>query len=72
MPLFVVTAKRRLVINAPTFIDPGRFVEIPSSNFNNPLRFGGQEVIKAFERKYGIDIRGVAMSDLFFDVKRLG
>ena len=73
MPLFRVTVIRMKNTNGVR-LEPGMHVEIPSNSFSNPVTTnGGQVVIDAFYRIYGVDIKragAVNMNDL--DVEKIG
>lgn len=73
MPKFRITTKRVSQINGIR-IEPGMSVEIVTNSFTNPLLTnGGQPVIDAFMRIYGIDIRKASiLSQAFLDVERIG
>lgn len=49
-------------------------VDVLSNSMNNPVTTnGGQEVVNAFMRIYGIDIRQAgALSMAYLDVERIG
>ena len=55
-------------------LEPGMHVEIPSNSFDNPVTTnGGQVVVDAFYRIYGVDIKragALNMNDL--DVEKIG
>ena len=72
MPLFRVTVKRMKNTNGIR-LEPGMTVDIPSNSFSNPVTTnGGQVVIDAFYRIYGVDIKkagALNMSDL--DVQQI-
>ena len=55
-------------------LEPGMHVEIPSNSFSNPVTTnGGQVVVDAFFRIYGVDIKragALNMNDL--DVEKIG
>ena len=72
MPRFIITTKSRLNINGIR-IEPGMQVEVISQSFSNPVTTnGGQPVIEAFMRIYGIDIkRAGALSMVHLDVKQV-
>lgn len=73
MPLFRVTVKRMKNTNGVR-LEPGMHVEIPSNSYANPVTTnGGQVVIDAFYRIYGVDIKragAVNMNDL--EVEKIG
>lgn len=57
MPRFIITTKSRKYTNGIR-IEPGMRVEVVTSSFSNPINTnGGQPVIDAFMRIYGIDIK---------------
>ena len=57
MARFRITTKNRLNNNGIR-IEPGMSVEIVQQSFSNPLLTnGGQSVVDAFMRIYGIDIK---------------
>ncbi|MBD3592306.1 DUF6140 family protein [Bacteroides sp. GM023] len=72
MPLFRVTVKRMKNSNGVR-LEAGMTVDIPSNSFSNPVTSnGGQVVVDAFYRIYGVDIKkagALNMSDL--DVQRI-
>lgn len=55
-------------------IEPGMSVEVITSSYANPLMVnGGQEVINAFYRIYGIDIKRAGVcSPAYLDVRQIG
>ncbi len=57
MPRFLITTKARTQFNGIR-IEPGMSVEVVTTSFANPLLVnGGQPVVDAFLRIYGIDIK---------------
>ena len=54
-------------------IEPGMSVEVVTQTFSNPVSTnGGQAVVDAFMRIYGIDIKKAgALSTVYLDVKQL-
>ena len=57
MPTFVITTKRANNTNGIR-IEPGMQVKVVTNSFSNPVSTnGGQLVIDAFMRIYGIDIK---------------
>ena len=57
MPIFQITTKHRKQCNG-VLIEPGMTVQVVSQSFSNPVvTNGGQPVVDAFMRVYGIDIR---------------
>ena len=73
MPRFRITTKRVSQFNGIR-IEPGLSVEVVSNSFSNPLLTnGGQPVVDAFMRIYGIDIRRAGiMSQAYLDVQKIG
>lgn len=73
MPKFRITTKQRTQFNGIR-IEPGMSVEVITSSFTNPLIMnGGQPVIDAFMRIYGIDIKQAGIcSPVYLDVKQIG
>ena len=71
MALFKITVKRTKTTNGIK-LEEGMNVEIVST-YGNPISTnGGHQVIEAFERKYGIDIkRAGALSSSMLDVKKI-
>ena len=55
-------------------IERGMSVEVVTNNISNPVTTnGGQAVVDAFMRIYGIDIRKVgALNMVYLDVQRIG
>lgn len=57
MPIFKITTKHRRQCNG-ILIEPGMTVQVVSQSFSNPVvTNGGQPVVDAFMRVYGIDIK---------------
>lgn len=73
MPKFIVTTKRTSQFNGIR-IEPGMPVEVVTNTFFNPLLVnGGQPIVDAFLRIYGIDIRKAGiLSQSFLDVRKIG
>jgi peptidoglycan hydrolase-like protein with peptidoglycan-binding domain len=69
--LFRITAKQNHYTNGIR-LEKGMSVEV-SSKLTNPLtNNGGKEVIDAFQRVYGIDIKkNCSMSDVYLEVKKV-
>ena len=72
MPRFRITTKTRKMSNG-IIIEPGMSVEVVTQTFSNPVSTnGGQAVVDAFMRIYGIDIKKAgALSTVYLDVKQL-
>jgi len=73
MPIFRVTVKQMKNCNGVR-IERGMSVNVVSNSFSNPvITNGGQPVIDAFYRIYGIDIkRAGALNMSYLDVERIG
>ena len=73
MPFFRITVKTAKNSNGVR-IEKGMSVDVVSNSFNNPVvTNGGQSVIDAFYRIYGIDIKKAgALSTVYLDVKKIG
>ncbi len=57
MPRFRITTKNRKNVNGIR-IEPGMSVEVVTQSMSNPVVMnGGQSVIDAFYRIYGIDVK---------------
>lgn len=73
MAIFQITTKNRKQANGIR-IEPGMSVQVVTQSMSNPvITNGGQPVIDAFYRIYGIDIKkagGLNMVEL--DVNRIG
>jgi len=72
MPRFKITTKQRAQFNGIR-IEPGMSVEVVTDRNYNPLLVnGGQAVIDAFMRIYGIDIKKAGVcSTVYLDVKQV-
>lgn len=72
MALFRATIKSTRVTNGVR-LEKGMSVDFPSS-YGSPLGTnGGKEVIEAFQRKYGVDIKKAgAVSSAYIDVQKVG
>ena len=73
MPLFRITTKTMKNSNGVR-IEPGMSGDISTNSVSNPVTTnGGQAVINAFMRIYGIDIkRAGALNMVCLDVERIG
>ena len=71
--LFRVTVKQSKNCNGIR-VEKGMSVDVPSNSMSNPVTTnGGQAVVDAFMRIYGIDIKKVgALSMAWLDVERIG
>lgn len=70
MPRFRITTKTRKMSNG-IIIEPGMSVEVVTQTFSNPVSTnGGQAVVDAFMRIYGVDVKKAgALSTVYLDVK---
>lgn len=73
MPLYRATVKHTSLTNGVR-LEKGMSVELVSNNYSNPLLTnGGTEVINAFMRIYGVDIKKAnAVSSAYIDVVKIG
>lgn len=73
MAIFQITTKNRKQINGIR-IEPGMTVQIVTQSMSNPvITNGGQPVIDAFYRIYGIDIKKAGCLNMVeLDVNRIG
>ena len=73
MPLFRVTVKNSKNTNGVR-IERGMSVDVVTNSMSNPITTnGGQPVVDAFMRIYGIDIRKAgALSTAWLDCERIG
>lgn len=73
MALFRITVKSSKNTNGVR-IERGMSVDVPSNSMSNPvITNGGQSVVDAFMRIYGIDIKKAgALSMVYLDVERIG
>ena len=73
MPIFQITTKHRKNANG-IFIEPGMTVQVVSQSFSNPVvTNGGQPVVDAFMRVYGIDIKKAgALNTVDLEVVKVG
>ena len=72
MPIFRVTVKQMKNDNGIR-LERGMSVDVPTSSFSNPVTTnGGQLVVEAFMRVYGVDIkRAGALNMVYLDVKQM-
>ena len=76
MPLFRITVKQSKVSNGVR-LEKGMSVDVVSNSFSNPVSTnggqGGQPVVDAFNRIYGVDIKKAgALSMVYLDVEKIG
>ena len=72
MALFRITVKKKVRTNG-IILDPGMQVEVVTQSYNDPIHTnGGQVVVDAFMRIYGVDIKKAgALSTVYLDVKQI-
>lgn len=72
MPRFRITTKQRKMSNG-ILIEPRMTVEVVTQSFSSPVSTnGGQAVVDAFIRIYGLDIKKAgALSTVWLDVKQI-
>lgn len=73
MPLFRITVKTRVNSNGIR-LEPGMSVDIASNTFCDPIHTnGGQSVVDAFMRIYGVDIKKAgALNGVYLKVDKIG
>lgn len=73
MPLFQITVKRTKYSNGIR-LEPGMSVQVVTQSMSNPVNTnGGQAVVDAFYRIYGIDIKKAgALNNVDLQVDRIG
>lgn len=73
MPLFRVTVKQ-MKLSGGMRIERGMSVDVVTNSMSNPLTTnGGQAVVDAFMRVYGVDMKKLgALSTVYLDVVRVG
>jgi hypothetical protein len=73
MPLFRVTVKQRVNCNGVR-LEPGMSVDVVSNSFSDPVHTnGGQSVIDAFMRIYGVDVKKAgALNGVYLKVDKIG
>ena len=73
MPIFRVTVKQ-MKLSGGMRIERGMSVDVVTNSMSNPLTTnGGQAVVDAFMRVYGVDMKKLgALSTVYLDVVRIG
>ena len=72
MALYRATVKNTRLVNGVR-LEKGMSVEFVSSKSSSPLSAGGQEVVDAFMRFYGVDLRkAAAVSTAYLDIVKIG
>lgn len=72
MPLFRVTVIRRVNTNGVR-LEPGMSVDVVTNSYSDPVHTnGGQSVVDAFRRIYGVDIkRAGALNGVYLKVNKI-
>ena len=72
MPIFRVTVKQ-MKLSGGMRIERGMSVDVVTNSMSNPLTTnGGQAVVDAFMRVYGVDMKRLgALSTVYLDVVRI-
>jgi hypothetical protein len=72
MPLFRITVKQRVNTNGVR-LEPGMSVDVVTNSYGDPVHTnGGQCVVDAFRRIYGVDIRrACALNGVYLKVQRI-
>lgn len=72
MPIFRVTVKQ-MKLSGGMRIERGMSVDVVTNSMSNPLTTnGGQAVVDAFMRVYGVDMKKLgALSTVYLDVVRI-
>lgn len=72
MPLFRVTVIRRVNTNGVR-LEPGMSVDVVTNSYSDPVHTnGGQSVVDAFRRIYGVDIRRAgALNGVYLKVNKI-
>lgn len=73
MPLFRITVMKRVYTNCVR-LEQGMRADVITHSFSNPVYTnGGKNVVEAFRRIYGVDIKKAgALNDAYLKVKRIG
>ena len=73
MAMFQITTKQRNTCNGIR-IEPGMTVQVVTNSFSDPIHTnGGQQVIDAFLRVYGIDIKKAGcLNSVYLSCERIG
>jgi len=71
MAKFRITVKKKNSVNG-VHIEVGMSVEVTSSTSNPVTTNGGKEVLEAFQRVYGIDLKkGGSLSTTYLEVEKI-
>lgn len=72
MPLFRITVKHRVNTNGVR-LEPGMSVDVVTNSYSDPVHTnGGQCVVDAFRRIYGVDIRRAgALNGIYLKVTKI-
>ena len=73
MPLYKIVVKTRVNTNGVR-LEPGMSVDLVTNSYSDPVHTnGGQCVVDAFKRIYGVDIkRAGALNGVYLKVIRIG
>ena len=73
MPLYRITVKQ-MKVSSGIRIEKGMSVDVVTNSFSNPVvTNGGQCVVDAFMRIYGIDLRKIgAHNTVYLDCQKIG
>lgn len=72
MALFLVTVKRSANVGGIR-LEKGMSVQIPTTGYNPLTSNGGNDVVMAFMRIYGIDLKQAGACHMgYLDVERIG
>lgn len=74
MALHKVTIKERKLIGNNLFLEKGMSIQFIANHAANPILFNnGQDVVDAFMRIYGVDLRAVnALNTMYLDAQIIG
>lgn len=72
MPLFRIIVKKRVNTNQVR-LEPGMSVDVVTNSYSDPVHTnGGQSVVDAFKRIYGVDIRRAgALNGIYLKVTKI-
>lgn len=71
MALFKITVKQNVLTNGVR-LEKGMSVEVVSTYGNPVSTNGGKEVVEAFMRKYGVDIKKAhALSSVYLETEKI-
>lgn len=71
MALFKITVKKTILANGIR-VEKGMSVELASTHSNPVSTNGGKEVVDAFMRKYGVDLKKAhALSSVYLETEKI-